>query len=46
MGDCVYVYVCVCVFSVRVSSSQALVYLFEPSLLFWLSCLASSVALN
>lgn len=36
----------VCVLSVRVSSSQALVYLFEPSLLFWLSCLASYVALN
>lgn len=46
MGDCVYVCVCVCALSVRVSNSQALVYLFEPSLLFQLSCLASSVALN
>lgn len=35
-----------CVLSVRVSGPQELVYLFEPSLLFWLSCLASSVALN
>lgn len=49
---CVCVRLCVCESAracvcVRVSSSRALVYLFEPSLfLFWLSCLASSVALN
>lgn len=41
-----YVFLCVRALSVRVSGPRALVYLFEPSLLFWLSCLASSVALN